>query len=183
MTAPDRREQIRRVHADFIHEVVAACHDSDRRARIGTVLRQAREQGWTELVPVVERILAGDRDASLLRGLDEEDRTIAESVLAGLRDPSTLPDPATAADPAFAAPGLAAMIHAAARGDARALQMLGHMAGQMQQAGGEMARIGALLRRLVNGERDPRQLGRNLGGQAESLLLNILEELGRLDTH
>ena len=53
----------------------------------------------------------------------------------------------------------------------------------MEQAGGDMARIGALLRRLINGERDPEPLSRHLGQQAQSLLNSILDELARLESH
>lgn len=183
MTGNDRRDQIRRVHADFILEVVAACQDPERRQRVDPLLRQAAGQGWTELVAVLRKILDGQRDVALLAGLDEEDATIVDSVLQGLRDPATLPDPRDRGEPSMAAPGLAGMIHAAAHGDAQALQVLGAMAEQMQQVGGEMARIGALLRRMVNGERDPDQLGARLQGQGRSLLLSILEELAKLDSH
>jgi hypothetical protein len=75
------------------------------------------------------------------------------------------------------------MIHAAGRGDARTLVALSNMAEQMTRAGGEMARTAALIRRLVNGERDVDALEKGLPPRARQLLLSILEELGRLDVH
>ena len=75
------------------------------------------------------------------------------------------------------------MIHASARGDARAFQLLGNMGEQMSQVGGDMARVAGILRRLVNGERDPDALTKGMGKQAESLTLSVLEELGKLEQH
>jgi hypothetical protein len=46
-----------------------------------------------------------------------------------------------------------------------------------------MARTAALIRRLVNGERDVDALEKGLPPRARQLLLSILEELGRLDVH
>jgi hypothetical protein len=108
---------------------------------------------------------------------------IAEAILRGLLDPATLPDPYKKPDGAFAAPGLAAMIHAASRGDTQTLVALSHMAEQMSRAGGEMARLAGLVRRLLNGERNAAALERGLSVRTRQLLHGILEELGRLDRH
>jgi hypothetical protein len=46
-----------------------------------------------------------------------------------------------------------------------------------------MARLGGIMRRLVNGERDPDALCKGMGARGESLVLSILAELGQLEVH
>lgn len=180
---PDRHEQIRLVHADFICQVVESCRDPDRKQNLDTLLAAAAESGWTLLVGAVRKIAAGERGQSLFSGLDEEDQVIAEAILRGLQDPSTLPDPKAQADATFAAPGLAHMIHAAATGNAQALMLIGNMAEQMSSVGGSMGRLAAIIRPLINGERDPDRLCKGMDTQGETLVLDILTELGRLEAH
>jgi hypothetical protein len=117
----------------------------------------------------------------LLNPLDEEDRVIAESILRGLQDPSTLPDPNTKPDPAMAAPGLATMIHAAATGDAQALQIIAEMAEQMSKTGGPMTQLAAVIRPLINGEREAEKLCKGMDSRTEQMVLGILDELRQLD--
>ena len=117
------------------------------------------------------------------RTLDDEDRVIAEAVLRGLRDPSSLPDPTRRADPTLAAPGLAHMIHAAGRGDAQALTLVAQMADQMSRVGGDMSRVAAVIRPLINGERNADRLCARMDTRGQQLVLQILDELGRLDLH
>lgn len=183
MTLSPRDQQIRLAHAGLIRLVVQASQNLSARAELDPVLTQAEQQGWTELIPRIRRVLDGARDTSLLRGLDEEDTVILTAILTGIQDPSTLPDPEAAADPTQAAPGLAQMIHAAARGDAQALHWLSQMAEQMTRAGGDMARLGGIAKRLVDGERDPARLCKGMGAQGESLVLSLLSELGKLERH
>lgn len=180
---PDHHEQIRLTHAEFICQVVETCRNLDRRAEFEALLRTAAEGGWVALVGAVRRIAAGQRDPSLYSGLDEEDQVIAEAILHGLQDPSTLPDRARGADPAMAAPGLAHMIHAASRGNAQALVLVGNMAEQMSGVGGSMARLASAIRPLINGERDANRLCQGMDPRTEQLILDILAELGRLDSH
>jgi len=62
------------------------------------------------------------------------------------------------------APGIAAMVNGARTGNLETLQLLGSMAQQMMQAGGDMARLAGILRPLVQGVRDAEELtayGRN----------------------
>ncbi len=182
---PERDRQILQAHAQSINLVVQVSHNPARGAELEPVLRAAEQNGWGALVGAVRRILAGERELRALqaRALDEEDTVIIEGILRGLRDPASLPDPNAAADPAMAAPGLAAMIHAAARGDAQALDWLAHMAEQMSRAGGDMARLGGLMRRLVNGEREADALAHGMGAQGQQLVHALLEELGKLEVH
>ena len=116
-------------------------------------------------------------------GLDEEDRIIVEAVLQGLENPASLPALDEKPDGRAAAPGLAAMIAAAGHGDAKALAVLADMAEQMLRAGGDMARLGGVMRRLVNGERDADPLMKGMGPLGRQLLLDILSELGKAGVH
>lgn len=182
-TLPPPHQQIVQAHASFICRFVELSQNAANRPALEELLRGAEDAGWTRLVAALRLIAAGRRDPGMLSGLDEEDTVIAEAVLRGLTDPATLPDPARKPEGAFAAPGLASMIHAAARGDAQTLVVLSHMAEQMSRAGGDMARLAGLVRRLVNGERDGSALERGLSVRTRQLLHSILEELGRLDRH
>ncbi len=182
-TLPPQHQQIVQAHAAFICQFVQLAQNRDARPALDELLRGAEQAGWTRLVAALRLMLDGRRDPGVLAGLDEEDKVIAEAVLRGLADPSTLPDPGTRPDAAFAAPGLAAMIHASARGDHQAFVLLSNMADQMRRAGGEMQRFAAVLRPLINGERNADKLARGLPPRGRQLLLSLLEELGRLDTH
>lgn len=82
------------------------------------------------------------------------DGVILHVILRSLQDPFILPEPQTRPDPTLAAPGLAALIQAAASGDVAALQLLGQMGTHMLNAGGDMAYLSAILHHLDN-ERDP----------------------------
>ena len=57
------------------------------------------------------------------------------------------------------------------------------MAEQMVRAGGDMARLGGIMRRLVNGERDFEVLSKGMGNLGRTLLLDILSELGKSAIH
>ncbi|MBL3590770.1 MAG: hypothetical protein JMN24_13365 [gamma proteobacterium endosymbiont of Lamellibrachia anaximandri] len=179
----DRREQILSVHALFINEVVKSGTDPERKVEFEQLLKAAENNEWTNLVAAIRRIMGGRRDIEILNGLDEEDQVIAEAILKGLQDPSTLPDPNAKPDPAQAAPGLASMIHAAATGNVQALQLIAEMADQMSRAGGPMAQLASIIRPLINGERNPDKLCKKLDGPTEEMVLGILEELKSLEQH
>jgi hypothetical protein len=179
---PEREQQIRLVHAAFIRQVVETCQRAEARGDFEQLIVSAEQQGWADLGRALRRIGAGERSAAVLIGLDEEDRVIAESVLAGIQDPRTLPDPAQAQDATLAAPGLAHMIHVA-RSDPNALALIGNLAEQMQQVGGSMGRLAGAIRPLINGERDPDRLCRGMDTRTEQLVLDILRELGQLERH
>ncbi len=180
---PDAVEQVLRMHAPFIHVVVLALTDRSRLPELMETLAAAESQGWPRLVAALRQIVDGKRDDSIKLGLDEEDRIIVDAVLRGLNNPASLPPLDQKADASAAAPGLAAMISASSRGDAQALAALANMAEQMVRAGGDMARLGGIMRRLVNGERDADQLLKGMGPLGRQLLLDILNELGKTSLH
>ena len=180
---PDAVEQVLSMHAPFIHAVVGALVDRARLPELKQTLDAAEAQGWAPLVRALRQIVDGRRDDSIKLGLDEEDRIIVDAVLRGLDNPASLPPLDRKPEAAAAAPGLAALIDAAGRGDAQALAALANMAEQMLRAGGDMARLGGIMRRLVNGERDADALIRGMGALGRQLVLDILAELGRANLH
>ena len=177
----NQKEQILIVHAAFINEVVQCIQNPQRLNDFEQLMASAAANGWSDLTEAMRRILQGRRDVELLNSLDEEDQVITEAVLRGLQDPSTLPDPQARPDPGMAAPGLASMIHAAASGNAQALQIIANMAQQMSRAGGPMAMLASVIRPMINGERDPDRLCRKLDEHTEQMVLGILRELEQLD--
>ena len=183
METPEKRDQVRQIHAALILGVVQAVHQPEVRPHMEQALRASEQNGWGGLVAVLRKIIAGSRDQSLLKGLDDEDQIIAESILQGLQDPSTLPNPEEKGDATKAAPMLAKLINEAAHGDHNALIMLGGMAEQMSSLGGDMANLGAVVKDMIDGNRNVDQLCSRMGPQGESLITQILGELGKLDVH
>jgi hypothetical protein len=177
----NRQQQIITVHAAFINEVVKCLLKRERPNDFKQLMQAAEQNGWTDLTRAIRHIEAGRRDMELLNPLDEEDRVIVESILRGLQDPASLPDPNTKPDPTMAAPGLASMIHAAASGNAQALQLIANMAEQMSRTGGPMAKLAAVIRPMINGERDPDRLCSQMDSRTEEIVLAILHELKQLD--
>lgn len=183
-TVISKEQQIVVTHAILIRAVVEACRDPALAVKLKEGLPNLRDKGWGTLAQIIARILNGEREQRILAGLDEEDAAITRAILLGLHSPETLPSPELpAADATLAAPAIAGLIHDAARGDAASYAALGQMASQMNMMGGDMAQVGALFYRLVNRERDADKLAKHLGARSQSLVLAILDELGRMERH
>lgn len=180
---PDKQQQVLQVHGPLVIKVVEAINDPSQMPALEQVLKVSEENGWGGLVGAIRKVIKGERDSSLLKGLDEEDSIIVDAILRGLQDPSTLPSGEQEADPRMAAPMLAQLIHAAGTGDANALTMLGGMAEQMSNTKGDLARFSTLLKPMVDGERNVDRLCEKIGPQGESLVVSILNELAKLETH
>ena len=183
MQTPDKQQQIIQTHAGLILAVVQCVQNSDLRPQMDQALAISEQNGWGRLVAAIRKILNGSRDESLLNGLDDEDVVIASAILQGLQDPNTLPLPDNEPDATLAAPMLATLINDARRGDHNAVIMLGGMAEQMSMVGGDMANIGAIMKDMIDGERDADKLCNKVGPQGESLIVQILAELGKLEVH
>jgi hypothetical protein len=183
MQTPDKQQQIIQTHTGLILGVVQCIQNSELRPQMEQALALSEQNGWDKLVAAIRKILDGSRDESILNGLDDEDTVIASAILRGLQDPNTLPKPEDKPDATLAAPMLAALINDARRGDHNAVIMLGGMAEQMSMAGGDMANIGAILKDMIDGERNVDKLCSKVGPQGESLIVQILAELGKLDSH
>ena len=180
---PEQEEQIRQSHAMLIHQVVHACQNDDAKQQLKPMLDMAKQQNWNELVDAINLILAGQRSENLLIPLDDEDKVIIQSILRGLQNPATLPEVQQQADPTMAAPGLASMIDAACRGDVSALQAASLMADQMTSTEGDMRQLGGIMKRLIDGERDPDVLTKKMTENGRQLVVQILDELGKLSSH
>lgn len=180
---PPHHQQIVQSHAALIVAVVQTVHNPVHRAELEPALKAAESNEWTALVKAIRQILTGERNPTKFVGLDEEDATIVDAILRGIQNPASLPNPNSTGDASMAAPGLASMIKAASQADPQASQALAMMSEQMLAAGGDMALLAARMKDLVDGEREPEKLAKNLGAQASSLLDSILEELAKLDSH
>ena len=183
MPAPEKNEQIIQTHSSLILAVVQTIHNQELRPHLDQVLQQSAQNGWQALVDVINKILAGNRDQSLVNGLDDEDAIIVDSILRGLQDPETLPKTEQTGDASQAAPMFARLIDEARRGNTNSLTILGSMAEQMVNAGGDMASLSAVLKDMIDGERDVDKLCTRMGPQGESLITQILSELAKLDLH
>lgn len=181
--APEKQQQVTQIHAGLIVNIVHSLSDPSLMPGVEELLKLSAENGWEKLVTGIRKIIKGDRDSSLLKGVDEEDAIILEAILKGIQDPSSLPNPEQQADPALAAPMLAQLIHDSARGDANALTMLGTMAEQMSNTKGDLSRFSTLIKPMVDGERNVDKLCDKIGPQGESLVVAILSELGKLEVH
>lgn len=180
---PEAAAQVLAMHAQFIHAVVNATQNRALLTQLEAMLKEAETRGWSALVGCIRRILNGQRDRTVLLGLDDEDRVIAEAILGGIDNPASLPPLDSRPSGAAAAPGLAAMIQAAGRGDVQAFTALANMAEQMLKGGGDMARLGGIMRRLVDGERDAERLAKGMGPLGRQLLLDILDQLAKSNLH
>jgi len=183
MQAPDKTEQILQTHASLVLAVVQTIHNTDLKPHLDAILKQSAENGWKELVDVINKILAGNRDQSLVNALDGEDVVIVDSILRGLQDPNTLPTAEQSGDATQAAPMFARLIDEARRGNHNSLSILGSMAEQMSNAGGDLANLSAVIKDMIDGERDIDKLCSRMGPQGESLVTQIISELAKLDTH
>ena len=178
---PDLKEQIRQSHAGLIHRVVMHCNNPGSVPDLEQVLQQAEQNDWKQLVATIRNIMTGNRDESLLQGLDKEDSIIIDAILKGLQDPTTRPALETDIDSTMAAPGIAGLVHAARNGNVQALQIISTMAKQMLAAGGDMGILSGRIRPLIEGERDTDKLTEKLSGKGEKLMLEIVEELLKLE--
>jgi len=181
MAQPDTTEQILTSHSGLIHRIVMHCNNPGTVPDLEQVLQQAEENDWKQLVAVIRDIMSGNREESILLGLDDEDRVIAESILRGLQDPATLPDLQADFDSDMAAPGIAGLVHASRTGNTQALYIIGNMAKQMLAAGGDMGILAGRIRPLVEGERDVDKLSENMTDTGQKLMLEIVEELLKLE--
>jgi len=178
---PDTRDQILQSNAGLIHRVVMHCNNPGSIPDLEQVLQQAFSNDWIQLVTAIRDIMSGKRDESILLGLDDEDRVVIESILKGLQDPATLPALEVDFDSSLAAPGIASLVHNSRHGNPQALQIVGTLAKQMLAAGGDMGILAGRIRPLVEGERDADKLTQNMSGRGQKLMLDIIEELLKLE--
>lgn len=183
MQLPDKFEQVKQAHAPLIVATVQCTQNPALRPEFDKALYISEQNGWGDLIKVIRKILDGSRAENLIQGLDDEDACIIISILQGLQNSTSLPDPEKKPDASQAAPMLAGMIHQASRGDVNSLTLVSQMAEQMSQTGGDMAQLSAIIKPLIDGERDVDRLMAKMGPQGESLIVGIVNELSTLDSH
>lgn len=87
---PGTRQELQ-PHLPLISVTIVALQDPKYRPDLDRILTGKEQQGWTNLVAAIRRILAGERDADdLCATLDLGDAMMVETILRGLADPSTL---------------------------------------------------------------------------------------------
>lgn len=172
-----KKKQIAQTHANLIILVVQATQNKHYLPQLKPVLDATEKNGWVDLAKIIKKIITGQRSLSLLRNLDEEDSAIIEAILLGIQNPATLPKRIKSADPNVAGSSIAQIIQQAASGNAQALSMLGNMTQQMSKAGGDMTQLAGIMKSLVDGERNPDILCKNMTAKGEALVLSILKEL------
>jgi tetratricopeptide (TPR) repeat protein len=85
---PAIQDQIQQWEPVIAATVAAAGGDSDATAQLAPVLDElAQDSDWAALIAVLRRVIDGERDDSLLQGLDPVDTAIADQVLARLAQP------------------------------------------------------------------------------------------------
>lgn len=173
----DPHEKIIQEHAMLIHLVIGTVQDSQYAQMLDNVIRQAEENGWISLIEAIRKILAGVRNLSELGALDEEDRHIVIAILRGIEGHEALPDVAGAIDPLKSAAHIVSLVIAARHGNTQAQQSLANMAALMKTMGGDMAQVGVVLARLINGERQLDKLVYNMGPLGTQIIQACLEEL------
>ena len=183
MSQPDTTEQILQSHSGLIHRVVMYCNNPGSVPDMDQVLHQAEQNDWQHLVTAIRAIMAGNREESVMLGLDDEDRVIVEAILRGLQDPATLPDLKGDFDYSMAAPGIAGLVHAARGGNLQALLIVSTLSKQMLDAGGDMGILAGRIRPLVDGERDADKLTEKMGEKGQKLMLDIIDELLKLEAN
>jgi len=72
MKLPSHHEQIISAHAQFICTVVKCANNDVLRKEYEEALAAAEANGWSPLANAVRLIAGGNRDLSLIKGLDEE---------------------------------------------------------------------------------------------------------------
>ncbi len=178
---PSQQQQVLHVHASLINLVVDTIKNPQLRPQLHNVLKVSADNGWQSLVLQIYKIMEGDRSESLLAQLDEEDRIIIDAILRGIQNPATLPKMnENNADSGMAAPGIAHMIHQSSSGNTQALTLLSHMTEQMSQAGGDMTLLAGIMKKLIDGERDPEVLTKGMDEKGKILVNDLLTELAKL---
>ena len=62
MVNPEKSEQILQTHASLVLAVVQTIHNPELKPQLDIVLQQSAQNGWQDLVNVINKILAGNRD-------------------------------------------------------------------------------------------------------------------------
>ena len=153
------------------------CNDPKSVPDLNQALEQAEENGWDQLVAIIRDIISGKREDAIPSELDEETRLVAEAILRGLHDPSTLPDMETDLDSPMAGRGIAGLLYSSRNGNEQALRIISGVTKQMWEAGGDMGIMAERIQTLLQGDRDMGRLTKDMGEKGQKMMLEILVEL------
>lgn len=179
----DRNAHIRAQWEPVIQGILAACQgNAEAAAAVTPILDEiGQKDDWRELVAVLRRILAGERDASLLAGLDEVDTLIAGDVLRGLGValPESDPEPPQQQQ-GVTLEQLFDLVGSACRPDAQpglsaALFGLTQQLSSDTNVPPEIRALGKVLTLILTGDRSP-----NLAGLPEELAEPVRKLLASL---
>jgi len=82
------QQQIIQMHASLIVLVVQVAQNPINKQQLNDILKVSADNGWTDLVRIIRKIIAGDRSANLQQNLDEEDSVIIGAILSGIQNPA-----------------------------------------------------------------------------------------------
>lgn len=182
--SPEDREQILRDYALLIHQAVQAIGSGSLSETLLRGLEMLRHTPRGEtLADAILRRIDSEAGAAEIDVLSARDAVVIDAIERGVADPNTLPDVSASVDPTLAAPGLAAMIAAARRGDAQAETLLNLMQDQMAAFGGDMARVALVLAALRDNEGGDALNVDTLSSQARSLVQSVQSELTKFTLH
>lgn len=178
------QQKIIRDYALLIHQAVQAIRAGAASDALLRGLEMVRHTpGGETLADAILQRIAPKGAYARPHALSPRDTAVMEAIERGVQDPATLPDITESVDPTRAAPGLAAVIAAARRGDTQANTLLSLMQDQMAAFGGDMARVALVLAALRNGDADdPLELD-TLSSEARSLIRSVQSELTKFTLH
>jgi hypothetical protein len=174
---PEKVKQIAIVHAQLINSVVMACQNKQLLNFLEPELIKAEQNGWTELVKRIRKILAGNRKTNLLIGLDEEDAGIILSILVGIQNPNELPKLNQINKAQFAPQAISKLIKAYKANDIQAKQLLDNMLIQMKSSEGDMKSMAFIIEKVCHNNLDIDAIKREMSEQGRKLVDKLLEQL------
>ena len=139
----------------LIRAIVIACQNRDRRNELEPLFEAAHHNSWVALVGAVRMVLSGVRDNTVLTGFDTRMRFSCKPFCAACRAPLHCLKRRQARTRLWRRQDLPPSFMRRRVGNLPAMQLLGEMGTQMLNAGGDMARLSAIQRRLMGNERDP----------------------------
>jgi len=184
MSNPENEEEILRSHEGLIKRVIIHCNNPGSVPDLEQILQMAEQNDWTDLVAVIRDIMSGNRDETLLSGLDDEERVIIEAILNSLKQgPISISGVRANYDSEHAGPGIASLIHASQAGDANAVEVFTNVTRQMAEEGGDLTVLASRLQLMLGGERNEETLCQQMDGKNLQLMQDILSELRNLETN
>ena len=174
---PEKVKQIAIVHAQLINSVVMACQNHQLIRLLEPELIKAEQNGWTELIKRIRKILNGNRKSKLLIGLDEEDAGIILSILVGIQNPNELPKLNQIDKGKFAPDAISKLIKACQINDVQAKELLNNMLVQMKSTDGDMNIMAFIIEKLSRNDMDIDELKIKMTEQGTKIVNDLLDKL------